>query len=216
VLSNLGVSLLAAGRPRRAGELLEQAAALRDRTTPSTPVPELARAAGIWDAITTPREPTVRLDPPVPGPDMSVEGARQLQAAAGGAADTSLANPLSALERALGVAQHHDAIGPGLDATAFAPDRPGGQRRAVEGRAAADLAHRETRRLTAQPLRIDQQVGAGREAARVPDPVQVAQVLPAVGRLEEPIGDPDQRIARHHPVDDATVGLRARLGARVP
>ena len=79
VLSNLGVSLLAAGRPRRAGELLEQAAALRDRTTPNTPVPELARAAGIWDAITTPREPTVRLDPPVPGPDMSVEGARQLQ-----------------------------------------------------------------------------------------------------------------------------------------
>jgi hypothetical protein len=38
------------------------------------------------------------------------QGARQLQAAAGGAADTSLANPLSALERALGVAQHHDAI----------------------------------------------------------------------------------------------------------
>ena len=38
------------------------------------------------------------------------QGARQLQAAAGGAADTSLANPLTPLERALGVAQHHDAI----------------------------------------------------------------------------------------------------------
>lgn len=79
VLANLGVSLLSAGRPRRAGELLEQAAALRDRSSPNTRVPELARAAGIWDAITTPREPTIRLDPPVPGPDMSVEGARQLQ-----------------------------------------------------------------------------------------------------------------------------------------
>ncbi|MEZ4393555.1 MAG: fused MFS/spermidine synthase [Polyangiales bacterium] len=79
VLSNLGVSLLSAGRPRRAGELLEQAAAVRDRSAPNARVPELARAAGIWDAITTPREPTIRLDPPVPGPDMSVEGARQLE-----------------------------------------------------------------------------------------------------------------------------------------
>ena len=78
VFANLGVSLLAAGRPRRAGEVLEMAAALRDRSDPSARVPELARAAGIWDAITTPREPTIRLDPPVPGPDMSVEGARQL------------------------------------------------------------------------------------------------------------------------------------------
>ena len=36
--------------------------------------------------------------------------ARQLQALAGGVADLGPTNPLFALERAMGVAQHHDAI----------------------------------------------------------------------------------------------------------
>jgi hypothetical protein len=39
-----------------------------------------------------------------------LQGARQLQALVGGVADTGPTNPLFALERALGVAQHHDAI----------------------------------------------------------------------------------------------------------
>jgi lysosomal alpha-mannosidase len=39
-----------------------------------------------------------------------MQGARQLQLMAGGVADAGPANPLFKLERALGVAQHHDAI----------------------------------------------------------------------------------------------------------
>lgn len=79
LLSNLGVSLLAAGRPTRAGDLLDQAAAIRGTDGGSIAVPELVRAAGIWNAITTAREATVRLDPPVPGAEMSPEGARLLE-----------------------------------------------------------------------------------------------------------------------------------------
>ena len=39
-----------------------------------------------------------------------LQSARQLQALVGGVADTGPTNPLFALERALGVAQHHDAV----------------------------------------------------------------------------------------------------------
>lgn len=79
LLSNLGVSLLAAGRPSRAGDLLDRAAAIRGPDGGSIAVPELVRAAGIWNAITTAREATIRLDPPVPGAEMSPEGARLLE-----------------------------------------------------------------------------------------------------------------------------------------
>nr|MBK7069761.1 fused MFS/spermidine synthase [Deltaproteobacteria bacterium] len=77
-LANLAVSLLAAGRPSRAGAVLNDAVAASRSPGGSMELPELGRAAGIWDAITTPREPTIRLEPPVPGADMSQEGARLL------------------------------------------------------------------------------------------------------------------------------------------
>ena len=38
------------------------------------------------------------------------QAARQLQAIVGGVADVGPANPLFALERAMGVSQHHDSI----------------------------------------------------------------------------------------------------------
>lgn len=77
-LANLAVSLLAAGRPSRAGSVLNEAVAAARSPGGTMDLPELSRAAGIWDAITTPREPTIRLEPPVPGADMSQEGARLL------------------------------------------------------------------------------------------------------------------------------------------
>lgn len=77
--ANLAVSLLAAGRPSRAGAVLNDAVAAARSPGGSMDLPELSRAAGIWDAITTPREPTIRLEPPTPGPDMSQEGARLLE-----------------------------------------------------------------------------------------------------------------------------------------
>lgn len=78
-LANLAVSLLAAGRPSRAGTVLNEAVAAARSPGGTMDLPELSRAAGIWDAITTPREPTIRLEPPTAGPDMSQEGARQLE-----------------------------------------------------------------------------------------------------------------------------------------
>ena len=78
-LANLAVSLLAAGRPSRAGNVLNDAVAATRSPGGTMDLPELSRAAGIWDSITTPREPTIRLEPPVPGPDMSREGARLLE-----------------------------------------------------------------------------------------------------------------------------------------
>ncbi len=77
-LARLGVSLLAAGRPGRAGEVLESAASIRGSHGEELHTDEMTRAAGIWSAITNNREPTVRLDPPVAGPDVSAEGARLL------------------------------------------------------------------------------------------------------------------------------------------
>ncbi len=78
LMARLGVSLLAAGRPSRAGEVLDTAAAIRGPNNAELRVPEMIRAASIWNSITTPREPTVRLEPPVPSASMSVEGARLL------------------------------------------------------------------------------------------------------------------------------------------
>lgn len=77
-MSNLGVSLLAAGRPRRAGEVLDNAARVRGPNGEELNVPEMVRAAQIWNVLTSPREPTIRLDPPVAGPSLSQEGARVL------------------------------------------------------------------------------------------------------------------------------------------
>jgi hypothetical protein len=42
-------------------------------------VPEMLRAAALWNAITAPREPTVRLEAPTPSAALSPEGARALQ-----------------------------------------------------------------------------------------------------------------------------------------
>ncbi len=78
LMSRLGVSLLAAGRPSRAGAVLYAAASIRVPGGAEIRIPEMTRAASIWNSITTPREPTIRLEPPVPGASMSVEGARLL------------------------------------------------------------------------------------------------------------------------------------------
>ncbi len=78
LMSRLGVSLLAAGRPSRAGAVLDAAASIRGPGGAEIRIPEMTRAASIWNSITTPREPTIRLEPPVPGASMSVEGARLL------------------------------------------------------------------------------------------------------------------------------------------
>ncbi len=78
LMARLGVSLLAAGRPSRAGEVLDAAASLRGPGNTELRVPEMIRAASIWNAITTPREPTIRLEAPTPSASMSVEGARLL------------------------------------------------------------------------------------------------------------------------------------------
>ncbi len=79
LMANLGVSLLAAGRPSRAGEVLERAASTRGAQGQALDLPEMTRAASIWNVITSPREPSIRLDPPAPGPALSREGARVLQ-----------------------------------------------------------------------------------------------------------------------------------------
>jgi spermidine synthase len=79
LMANLGVSLLAAGRPSRAGEVLERAASTRGANGQPLDLPEMTRAASIWNVITSPREPSIRLDPPSAGPALSREGARVLQ-----------------------------------------------------------------------------------------------------------------------------------------
>lgn len=78
LLARLGVSLLAAGRPQRAGQVLESAASLRGEGNTEIHTPEMARAASIWSAITSTRDPTIRLESPVASPDLSQEGARLL------------------------------------------------------------------------------------------------------------------------------------------
>lgn len=78
LMARLGVSLLAAGRPSRAGEVLDAAASIRGPGNAEIRTPEMIRAASIWNSITTPREPTIRLEPPVASASMSVEGARLL------------------------------------------------------------------------------------------------------------------------------------------
>lgn len=77
--ARLGISLLAAGRPRRAGEVLDETAAMRGPGGVELHVPEMLRAAALWNAITAPREPTVRLEAPTPSAALSPEGARALQ-----------------------------------------------------------------------------------------------------------------------------------------
>ena len=77
--ARLGISLLAAGRPRRAGEVLDETAAMRGPGGVELRVPEMLRAAALWNAITAPREPTVRLEAPTPSAALSPEGARALQ-----------------------------------------------------------------------------------------------------------------------------------------
>jgi spermidine synthase len=77
--AQLGISLLAAGRPRRAGELLDETATMRGPGGVELRVPEMLRAAALWNAITAPREPTVRLEAPIPSAALSPEGARALQ-----------------------------------------------------------------------------------------------------------------------------------------
>ncbi|MFO0606224.1 MAG: fused MFS/spermidine synthase [Polyangiales bacterium] len=79
VRAQLGVSLLAAGRPRRAGEVLDETASMRGPGGVELRVPEMLRAAALWNAITAPREPTVHLEAPTPSAALSPEGARALQ-----------------------------------------------------------------------------------------------------------------------------------------
>jgi hypothetical protein len=75
------VSLLSAGRPSRAGDVIDQAAAIHGPDGHAIRTPDLEHAAGVWAAMTSPREPTLRLEPPHPGPDISREGERRLQEA---------------------------------------------------------------------------------------------------------------------------------------
>lgn len=78
-LADLGLALLAAGRPARAGEVIDTAAAIRGPEGQPMQTPELARAIRIWTATTSPRgEPALRLETPRPGPDISREGERRL------------------------------------------------------------------------------------------------------------------------------------------
>jgi spermidine synthase len=79
LLARLGVSLLAAGRPRRAGTVLDEAASIKGPHGETLTVPEMTHAASIWAAMTTTREPTIRLEPPSPSPSMSQEGSRLLR-----------------------------------------------------------------------------------------------------------------------------------------
>jgi hypothetical protein len=74
----LGESLLAAGRPNRAEEVLRRARELRGTDGRPVHVPELARANAVWNEIIASREPTIRLEPPSPGPEVSPDGARLL------------------------------------------------------------------------------------------------------------------------------------------
>ncbi len=78
LMARLGVSLLSAGRPSRAGQVLDAAASIRGADGRELRVPEMMRGASIWNAVTSPREPTIRLEPPVPGASMTAEGARLL------------------------------------------------------------------------------------------------------------------------------------------
>jgi predicted membrane-bound spermidine synthase len=80
-LSRLGVSLLSAGRPSRAGDVIDQAAAMHGPDGQPIRTPDLEHAAGVWAAMTSNHEPTLRLEPPHPGPDISREGERRLQEA---------------------------------------------------------------------------------------------------------------------------------------
>lgn len=100
VLSRLGISLLAAGRPGRAGELIDEAAAIRGPDGRPLRTPELERAAGLWTAMTSSREPPLRLDTPRVPPDVSREGERRLleafQRASRAAAEGSFRTALAA------------------------------------------------------------------------------------------------------------------------
>jgi spermidine synthase len=75
-LGRLATALLANGRPDRVNDALERG---RNALGSSPAPPELERAADLWTAMTTSREPPLRLDPPRAAPDLSAEGERELQ-----------------------------------------------------------------------------------------------------------------------------------------
>jgi hypothetical protein len=80
-LANLGVSLMAAGRPSRAGELIDAAASVQGPDGRPLRTPELERAASLWTAMTSSREPALRLDTPRVAADVSQEGERRVREA---------------------------------------------------------------------------------------------------------------------------------------
>jgi len=74
----IATALLANGRPDRVLTVLEQATnVLASRAAP----PELERASDLFTALTTEREPPLRLDSARAAPDLSAEGERELNAA---------------------------------------------------------------------------------------------------------------------------------------
>lgn len=74
----IAIALLANGRPDRVLTALERAShALGDSPSP----PELVRAQDLWTAMTTDREPALRLESARAAPDLSAEGERELVAA---------------------------------------------------------------------------------------------------------------------------------------
>jgi spermidine synthase len=78
LLSELGISLLAAGRPSRAGELIDAAASVNGPDGRPLRTADLERAAGLWTALTGTREPPLRLETPRVAPDVSPEGERRV------------------------------------------------------------------------------------------------------------------------------------------
>ncbi len=78
-LARLGQALLAAGRPSRAGDVLDQAAAVRNERGEPVRTPELDHAARVWQALTTQPEPALHLETPRAGPDVSREGEEALR-----------------------------------------------------------------------------------------------------------------------------------------
>jgi hypothetical protein len=80
-LSELGVSLLAAGRPTRAGDVIDQAASIHGPDGQPYRTPALEHAVAVWSGMTRAQDPPLRLESPRPGPDISREGERRLQEA---------------------------------------------------------------------------------------------------------------------------------------
>ncbi|MBL8681076.1 MAG: fused MFS/spermidine synthase [Myxococcales bacterium] len=77
-LGRIATAMLANGRPDRVLNVLERATnVLGTRPAP----PELERASDLWTALTTEREPALRLDSARAAPDLSAEGERELLAA---------------------------------------------------------------------------------------------------------------------------------------